>query len=64
MNYRKYGLHHGSCVRHDPDKPDRDAFLAYMEARLPENGADDYMDGFYDAMLGNVHGYRYARRGE
>jgi len=51
-NYRTYGEQHGTACFWDKSKPDTDAFLAYMEARLPKHGVEDYMEGFMDGILG------------
>ena len=61
-SYKLYGIHHGNAVRLDASNPDRDAFLAYMERRLPADGLDAYMDGFMAGVLGECkYGYRYLR---
>lgn len=51
-SYSRYGRSHGTAVYYDSTKPDTDAFLAYMEARLPKHGVEPYMDGFMAGLLG------------
>ena len=61
-SYKHYGLHHGTALLLDSSKPDRDTFLAYMEARLPEHGREAYMDGVMDGLMGEgKRGLRYLR---
>ena len=50
--YHQYGIQHGTALFYDCSKPDVDAFLAYMEKRLPAHGLQDYIDGVIDAVNG------------
>ena len=50
--YTELGKQHGTAMFWDCSEPDADAFLAYMERRLPAHGVEAYMDGFMAGKLG------------
>jgi len=59
--YRKYGRHHGTAFFLDGE--DSDAFLTHMEAWLPAQGVEEYLDGFFEGKLGECkREFRYLRR--